>query len=73
MRNKLLCIQSGWVAAPVPVWKSERLWSIFLLAAFKVMLSGGEEAQDTNGPRLLEKWWFNLESNMSANEGYRQK
>ena len=42
-------------AAPIPVWKSERDWSTFLLAEFKVMLSEGVEAQNPKDAGWLEK------------------
>ena len=41
-------------AASMPVWKSERFWSVFLLAWFRVMLSS-EEAQNPNATKWLEK------------------
>ena len=36
----------AWAVAPTPVWKSDRLWFVFLFAEVKVMLSGGVEGQN---------------------------
>ena len=42
-------------AAPTPAWKYDRDWSAFLLAEFKVVLSGGVEAQNPKAAEWLEK------------------
>ena len=55
MKNKLPVSKVAWAAVVMPVWKMERLWSVLLLAGFKVILSGGKEAQNPNAAGWLEK------------------
>ena len=45
----------AWEAVPTPVCKSERDWSAFLLADFKVMLPGGVEDLNPNAAGCLDK------------------
>ena len=51
-----------WAAILLPVVNSERLWSAFLLAGFKVMLSGTVEGQNPNAARWTEKYQINLDA-----------
>ena len=53
-------LRVAWAAAPMPVSKSDRLWSAFLLAEVKVILSGGVEDQDPKSVWWLEKYQINL-------------
>ena len=54
----------AWAVAPMPVWKSERLWSVFLLAWFSEKLSYGKEAWNANVAGWLEKLWINLNADI---------
>ena len=54
----------AWAATPMTVWKSERLWSVYLLAGFKVMLFHHEEASNPNTAGWLEKYFISLDADI---------
>ena len=60
----------AWAAALMLVWKSERL-SVFLLAGFRVMLLGGEEARNPNAVGCLKKKGINVEADILPTSGRR--
>ena len=68
MWNKLLCIQNG-TSSQTNVSLKIRLWSVFLLAWFQVILSSGEETWNPTATGCLEKEQINLEADILPMSG----